>query len=65
MNLVWNHTRDLNSDECTARVPFEITSMMSDQNCTACSSIITLINTAILKFQNSVSAEYLIDPVGG
>ena len=32
------------SNECTARVRFEITSMISDQNCTTRSSITTLLD---------------------
>ena len=38
----------LKSNERATRVPFEITSMISDQNCTPLSSIATLIITSIM-----------------
>ena len=45
----------LKLDKHAVWVQFEITSMISDQNCTTQSSNTTFIITAILKSQNSVS----------
>ena len=42
-NLVWNHTRDLKSDKREARVRFEVTIVISDQNYTTRSSVTTLL----------------------
>ena len=65
-NLVWNHTRDFKIE----RARFEITSMISDQNCTTRSSITTLLNpfwnrpnTGLGQFKYFIDAElqYAID----
>ena len=59
------------SNERAARVRFEITSMISDQNCTTQSSITTLLhpftdhtNYCIAKIQDFSQCQYLVDPVG-
>ena len=51
------------SNECAARVRFEITSMISDQNCTTQGSITTLLhpfrnnpNTGLGKFKYFIDA---------
>ena len=60
------------SNGCAARVSFEVTSMISDQNSTTQSSITTLLHSFSVKAQNSVAQildfsvilhKYLIDPV--
>ena len=63
-NLGWNHMHDFKIEWAWARVPFEITSMISDQNCTTQGSITTLLhpfwscsNTGHCQFK------YLIDAV--
>ena len=60
------------SNGCAARVSFEVTSMISDQNSTTQSSITALLHSFSVKAQNSVAQiqefsvslhKYLIDPV--
>ena len=43
-NLGWNHIHDFKIDQAAAQVRFEITSMISDQNCTTQGSITTLLH---------------------
>ena len=59
------------SNGCEARVSFEVTSMISDQNSTTQSSITALLHSFSVKAQNSVAQikdfsvilhKYLIDP---
>ena len=59
------------SNGCAARVSFEVTSMISDQNSTTQSSITALLHSFSVKAQNSVAQiqdfsvilhKYLIDP---
>ena len=62
-NLGWNDMRDSKSNECAARVQFEITSMISDQNCMTGGSITTLLhlfwnhpNTGLGQFKYFINA---------
>ena len=59
-NLGWNH---ISKSKCATRVRFEITSMISDQNCTTQGSITTLLhpfwnypNTRLGQFKYFINA---------
>jgi len=62
-NAIWSVIIQVISklNEHAAQVQFEITSMISDQNCTILSSIATLLLTSI--FDRFSQYQYFIDPV--